>query len=76
MFNKVLATKNCGTTALLGNCEFKVSPYETREYQRFVQEMAKHCRCWRDGPCDGVLAGGPCDNVQPVDPDEDQEDDE
>lgn len=53
-----------------------MNPYETREYQQFVEEMAHHCRCWRDGPCDGVLAGGPCDNVQPEDPDEDREEDD
>ncbi len=26
--------------------------------------MAKHCRCSRDRPCDGVLAGGLCDDIQ------------
>lgn len=36
-------------------------------YQKFVAEQAKHCRCTR-GVCEGVLAGGPCD--------EDIEDDE
>jgi hypothetical protein len=32
------------------------------DYQAFVQEQAKHCRC-SHGPCDGVLAGGPCDEI-------------
>jgi|ERR1051325_593950 hypothetical protein len=40
-------------------------PYQTVEYQRFVEDMAKHCRCtpYADRPCDGVLAGGPCDDA-------------
>lgn len=43
------------------------------EYQRFVAEQAKHCHC-RPGncPCDGVLAGGMCDDIQD-DPDEEYE---
>jgi hypothetical protein len=32
------------------------------EYQGFVEEQAKHCRC-ASGPCDGVLAGGTCDEM-------------
>ena len=28
----------------------------------FVAEQAKHCRCTY-GPCEGVLAGGPCDEI-------------
>jgi len=39
--------------------------------QAFVQEQAKHCRC-SHGPCDGVLAGGPCDEIRY----DDEEDDE
>lgn len=40
-------------------------PYQTKEYQRFVESMVPHCRCREaDRPCDGVLAGGPCDDVQ------------
>ena len=34
------------------------------EYQRFVESQVKHCRCSRNRPCDGVLAGGPCDDIQ------------
>lgn len=30
------------------------------DYGKFLDEMAKHCRCVR-GICAGVLAGGPCD---------------
>lgn len=32
------------------------------EYQRFVESMVEHCRCEFDRPCDGVLAGGLCDD--------------
>jgi hypothetical protein len=40
-------------------------------YQKFVEEMAQHCHCTEQNrPCDGVLAGGPCDNVQPIAPPE------
>ena len=35
----------------------------------FMEEMAKHCRC-TSGPCDGVLAGGMCDEFID-DPDDD-----
>lgn len=33
-------------------------------YQAWVESMAKHCRCSHDCPCDGVLAGGLCDDRQ------------
>jgi hypothetical protein len=32
------------------------------EYQKFVESMVPHCHCAeRHRPCDGVLAGGLCD---------------
>lgn len=31
------------------------------EYQAFIEECLKHCHCEIDQPCDGVMAGGPCD---------------
>ena len=34
------------------------------EYQRFVEGQRRFCRCSRDSPCDGVLAGGMCDDIQ------------
>ena len=34
------------------------------EYLRFVEGQRKHCRCSRNSPCDGVLAGGMCDDFQ------------
>lgn len=35
------------------------------EYQAFVEGQLKHCRCAsRYAPCDGVLAGGMCDDMQ------------
>lgn len=38
-------------------------PYQSEEYQKFVEESAKECHCHPDcgRPCDGVLAGGLCD---------------
>src|ERR1051325_5575556 len=41
------------------------SPLDDPDYQAFVEEMAKLCRCTplSDRPCDGLLAGGPCDDL-------------
>lgn len=58
-------------------------PYDTPEYQAFVEDMAKHCHCLPldRRPCDGVLAGGPCDgfgydaNDDPEPPDEEEPED-
>lgn len=35
------------------------------QYQAFVESMVKHCRCAppHSCPCDGVLAGGLCDEM-------------
>jgi hypothetical protein len=38
-----------------------VNPYDTPEYQAFVESMVKHCCCEYDKPCEGVLSGGLCD---------------
>lgn len=40
-------------------------PYQSAEYQKFVEESAKECRCRApyNCPCDGVLAGGLCDRL-------------
>lgn len=40
--------------------DFTASP----EYQAWVESMAEHCRCSRNCPCDGVLSGGFCDDIQ------------
>lgn len=50
-------------------------PYESAEYQRFVEEMAKYCECLplERRPCDGVLAGGFCDRMG-QEPEEEEED--
>ena len=35
-------------------------------YEEFVSELASHCFCCQECssiPCDGVLAGGLCDNL-------------
>lgn len=54
-----------------------VDPYATEEYQRFVAEAAQHCQCRANNcPCDGVLAGGPCDMLQEELPQESCDDDE
>lgn len=40
-------------------------PFETEEYQRFVESMCEHCHCIESNrPCDGVLAGGLCDGFK------------
>jgi hypothetical protein len=43
----------------------KTDPYESAEYQRFVESMVEHCHCHEGNrPCDGVLAGGLCDGIK------------
>jgi hypothetical protein len=43
---------------------------ETEDYQKFVDSMVPFCHCTdHNRPCDGVLAGGLCDNVQDTDDD-------
>lgn len=41
-------------------------PYQSEEYQRFVESMVEYCHCAapHPRPCDGVLAGGPCDGFE------------
>ena len=53
-------------------------PYETEDYQKFVADMSKHCRCQppHDSPCAGVLAGGPCDELGVNEPPDEFDDDE
>jgi hypothetical protein len=40
-------------------------PYDTPEYHAFVESTVPHCRCNppERRPCDGVLAGGLCDDM-------------
>ena len=39
-------------------------PYESEEYQKFIESMVPLCHCSpRNKPCDGVLAGGVCDGI-------------
>jgi hypothetical protein len=40
-------------------------PYQSEEYQKFVESMAQYCHCEPacNRPCDGVLAGGLCDGM-------------
>jgi hypothetical protein len=56
--------------------EAYVNPYDTPEYQQFISDMVKHCRCSHDRPCDGLLAGGLCDNIQRIEDDDPDQDDD
>lgn len=47
-------------------------PSQDPNYQRWIEELAKHCRC-SCGPCDGLMSGGICDEI--VDPERDRDDD-
>ena len=39
-------------------------PFQSEEYAKFVESMIPHCRCAANyRPCDGVLAGGLCDEM-------------
>lgn len=39
--------------------------FNSESYQKFIDSMVSYCRCRaQDRPCDGVLAGGICDNIQ------------
>lgn len=51
-------------------------PYDTDDYTKFVEAMAKLCRCEPSScrPCDGVLAGGLCDRMDWRERDRDDED--
>lgn len=43
---------------------------EEEQYQNFVDSMVPFCHCTdHNRPCDGVLAGGLCDNIQDTDDD-------
>jgi hypothetical protein len=48
-------------------------PFQSEDYQQFLVECAKHCRCDHE-LCDSVLAGGPCEERIRDVPDEDDED--
>lgn len=40
-------------------------PYNDVAYQEFVESMVPHCHCdERFRPCDGILAGGVCDQIK------------
>ena len=58
-----------------------IDPFESEEYAAFVESCVPLCHCSPSlSPCDGVLAGGVCDNIQtersPLDDDEDYEEDD
>lgn len=40
-------------------------PQDDPEYQKMVDELALKCTCQPDSarPCDGLLAGGLCDDI-------------
>lgn len=39
-------------------------PQDDPQYQQIIVELAKMCKCSHDQPCEGLLAGGLCDNAQ------------
>jgi hypothetical protein len=41
---------------------------ESLQYAAFVESMVPFCYCAQNRPCDGVLAGGICDDVQDEEP--------
>lgn len=45
-------------------------------YQKFIEDAAKQCKCIPVSmrPCDGLLAGGLCDELNMSERDEDRED--
>jgi len=41
-------------------------PFDEKEYYEFLESMIKHCKCCpycSNIPCDGILAGGMCDEI-------------
>ena len=40
-------------------------PTQSLEYLHFIESMVQYCRCTPEynRPCDGVLAGGLCDDL-------------
>lgn len=43
---------------------YQASHFASADYAAFAEEQAKHCRCAPgERPCDGVLAGGICDEL-------------
>lgn len=69
--------KDVGELAQAAGSDLEQDPYETEQYQRFVASMVPHCHCRANNcPCDGVLAGGPCDMVQEEEPWPSYDDDE
>jgi hypothetical protein len=38
--------------------------FNSEAYEKFVESMVSYCHCSSCRPCDGVLAGGLCDNIQ------------
>lgn len=52
------------------------NPLDDPDYQKFVEELAEKCTCTPCGarPCDGLLAGGLCDDMHPDDDWHDQDD--
>lgn len=65
----------CGSRGLLA--AFQDDTLEEEERQRYVAAAAEHCHCRAiHGPCEGVLTGGICDNVQDKEPWHSHDDDE
>jgi hypothetical protein len=58
--------KGQGLPTLPGS-EISEDPYQSEEYQRFMDDVAKTCHA-EDSPCDSCLAGAPCDGPSRLDP--------
>lgn len=54
---------------------YLTNPDDDPDYQKFVMEMARLCRCtpMSDRPCAGLLAGGHCDDLH-LDREQEQDD--
>lgn len=50
-------------------------PMNDPEYHAYLEELAKDCKC-RDAPCEGCMAGAPCDAVMGIEIDYDSWGDE
>lgn len=58
-----------------GTGEIPDDPFSSEEHAKFVESMIPHCHCAeRNRPCDGVLAGGLCDNIHDDKPEEYEDD--
>lgn len=49
---------------------------EELDYEAFVQSLVPHCHCdFHNSPCEGLLCGGPCDQMRSTRNDDEVDDD-